>query len=442
MARLLTRLPQLGLVAHLGLAFLAVATLAIAANIIAEHGTLVVHTTDVVPVEKPVVVPPPPVVAPVVQPQTASPPPATLAEAGRLSAAIHGFGRTTLNRVNEPTAAWAEQLKSANGELSEAIVAYVRAASGVAERRRLQQLTTQVSVHELQASELVQLADSRGKQLEALSKQFEELDAQTKSSLDRAWKIFGRVVTRQSVLDLGRRVDDLRRNLSALATLGSYRDADIATISASEAAFADALERASPGAGRSQAPEWLTRMRIDLDQLVFSRQALLHTDEKLFKALADFPAANAQLDRSGRIHRDASARGRQADRLEGRGARKGHATCRARAAGNHGGGAGNCAGVRAGGAAQPGGSVAERTPFAIEIAHGLDQRRSAAASCCCVRQHFRAHRRAGAPADACNAQGCRRRGQRARAQRRHQGAGCARRIVQPDGRARGIGAPR
>ena len=48
--RLLSRLPQLGLVAHLGLAFLAVAALAIAANIIAEHGTLIIRTTDVVPV--------------------------------------------------------------------------------------------------------------------------------------------------------------------------------------------------------------------------------------------------------------------------------------------------------------------------------------------------------------------------------------------------------
>ena len=144
----------------------------------------------------------------------------------------------------------------------------MRAASGVAERRRLQQLSAQVSAHELQASDLVHLADSRGKQLEALWKQFEDLDAQTKSSLDRAWKIFGRVVTRQSVLDLGRRVDDLRRNLGLLSTLDSYREADLAGISASEAAFADALERASPGPGRSQAPEWLTRMRIDLDQLV------------------------------------------------------------------------------------------------------------------------------------------------------------------------------
>ena len=69
----LGKLANAGIVGHLLLAFAAVGVLAIGANLIAQHGTLLVEKTDTVvvrAVEAPVVVK-----APILQPQAAAPAP-------------------------------------------------------------------------------------------------------------------------------------------------------------------------------------------------------------------------------------------------------------------------------------------------------------------------------------------------------------------------------
>lgn len=296
-------LPRLGLVAHLILAFVAVAALAIAANLIAEHGTLIVHTREVVTVAQP---PPVSVQLPVRQsPQQelkVVEPPASqgVVETEMLISTVDRFGAVALNRVAELSASWSEQLKSAGDDLQKAARTYVdmTAATAGNDRRSSRRLLDRVTTHQVRGTELVRTADSREKQFRAVWTQFEEVDVRTKTTLDRAWKIFGRIVTRQSVVDLGRRLDEIRRNLGTLATPQSYQATDLAALAGSEAAFETALEQATAALTRSQGTEWVARLRQDFTSLVKARETLVATDTALREATREFPADSAELKAS------------------------------------------------------------------------------------------------------------------------------------------------
>ena len=291
-------LPKPGIVAHLVLAFVAVATLAIAANVIVEHGTLIIRTTQTVTAPiAPAQVPKP---APRVIESAPAPVPVIEklddgAASARLLLAIERFGRTTLNRVSEPTPAWTEQLSTSTTELIDAAVAYRKAASPTIEPRRLKPLGAQIAAHQASALELVRLSDTRGRQSQGLRAQLDTVESRTRNSLERSWKIFGRVITRQSLVELGQRLDELRRNLAPLAQPAGYGEQEIVALKASEAAFGAALQQASAGLSRSQGEDWLARMRTDYDALIAARAALLDTDQALRKAVVDFPGAGSQL---------------------------------------------------------------------------------------------------------------------------------------------------
>lgn len=161
-------LPQLGLIAHLVLAFGAVAALAIAANLIAEHGTLIVRTRDVVAIPQKATPPAPVPVRQTPEPQVRLPElPASqgVVETEMLVSTIDRFGAAALNRVAEPSNAWNEQLKAASIDLQRTARAYAdMLAATTDDRRGGSRIMDRVIAHELRGTELVRKADSREKQ--------------------------------------------------------------------------------------------------------------------------------------------------------------------------------------------------------------------------------------------------------------------------------------
>ncbi|HEX7418190.1 MAG TPA: EAL domain-containing protein, partial [Steroidobacteraceae bacterium] len=124
---------------------------------------------------------------------------------------------------------------------------------------------------------------------------FEALDSRTKASLDAGWKIFGRIFARQSLLDLSRQLDGMRRDLSHLEAREAVSDADRQAMAADEAAFAGTLERISKSLSRSQGQAWFTAMRTDLAALSSERAALLRSDEQQRQSNVDYAAGSAAL---------------------------------------------------------------------------------------------------------------------------------------------------
>ena len=77
--------------------------------------------------------------------------------------------------------------------------------------------------------DVIRVADERRAVLAGYWSHFESVDAQVKKALDQNnWKIFGRVISRQSLLALSRDLDDIRRGSTQLNTRRERRDARFA----------------------------------------------------------------------------------------------------------------------------------------------------------------------------------------------------------------------
>ena len=115
--------------------------------------------------------------------------------------------------------------------------------------------------------------------LAAYWSRFEGVDGQVKKTLDRNnWRIFGRVISRQSLLSLSRSLDDIRRQSSVLINGSGENRAMLDGLAASQASFASTLEENAAGLGRSQGAEWVGDVRREFAAVIASRGRLAELD--------------------------------------------------------------------------------------------------------------------------------------------------------------------
>jgi diguanylate cyclase (GGDEF)-like protein len=283
-------LSSLGIRAHLLLAFACVAVLAVALNLLAEHGSLIIRTrTEAAP-------PVPVIVQPRLQGAEDPPAPSRTFELDRLSATVDRFIRAAFNRATDPVPVNTEQLKMVTAALRDDAVAYVASAAGALPSKHVSALTNRVSELEVRGTELVRLGDARTARFSSLQSAFETLDVRMKDSVDRAWKIFGRVIASQSLIVLSRHLDDLRRDLVSLLTPGGFDAARLAKVRESEAAFAKALDEVERGLTRSQGSQWLASLRQDFAVYVSAREQLMQTDAAFVRVTAELPRTASQFN--------------------------------------------------------------------------------------------------------------------------------------------------
>ena len=275
---------KLGIAAHLGVACAAVAAFTFAANFLVEHGTLIVHTTEI---------------RPVVMPAVATDASANLVRASidaiALTSAVDRFGRAVVNRVDGSGKERDLQMHAAAADLKKEEAAYLavvrsHVSPGIA--RRLKDETVR---HTVQADELVRMADARRTLLHEYSGYFESLDARLKSTLDRAWRIFGLVVARRSLIEISRHLDEIRMDLSRFTTPSGYDESDVAAVAAHEAALQGSLTDNARALKFSQGDEWIRRNSDDVRQLISARAALMEADQEQRRSTNRFLAQNAAL---------------------------------------------------------------------------------------------------------------------------------------------------
>jgi diguanylate cyclase (GGDEF)-like protein len=281
---------QAGIAAHLGLACAAVAAFALAANFLAEHGTLVVHTTEIRPVATPAL---PREAANSSEPSTIES--IEIIPAAGLVSAVERFGRAVLARVEDPGPQPGRQLDAAATDLEKESAAYLAAVRPHVAASKLRRLADAADRNEAQATELLRIADARQAHLQQCLDHFESLDARLKATLDQAWKIFGRVVARRSLIEISHHLDEIRKDLSSFATPRSYDDGDVASITVHEAALLQSLQDNERSLSGSQGADWMQRNVDDARQLVQERRSLLEADRQRGEALERFQAANAAL---------------------------------------------------------------------------------------------------------------------------------------------------
>ncbi len=270
---------RIGIAVRLTVAFVAVAVLAVAAYTLVESGPAIIQFVDVHPDQN----------------NPGSRRSAAVVSGEALLGAITHFGRATGIRIADDSPARVIEAKQASEDLKRKAADYLRRARTAGNAPQLNKFASLLRSQRKDAARMIGDADARRQHIRNYERHFEDVDIRMKDAIDRAWKIFGRVVARQFMIDMSRILDRIRPDLATLVSTGDRNNSSIAAIGANEATFAAALEEHETTLRRTQGDEWFDLMRSDLAALANARSALDGLENPQAAAMSRFEKANARL---------------------------------------------------------------------------------------------------------------------------------------------------
>ena len=280
---------RIGIAGYLAISFLAVGVLAVAANLLVEQGISIVEVTrfEAVPAaplgEQQSVA-----LSSVVVPPT---PQAPSSEIPALADVVERYADAVAVRVQTPS-------EESHARVDEAL-RDLRAEQAARERRNApgqQAFTTALRRYEDAGRELVSLADERRTSIEAYAASLASIDSRLAASVDKGWRIFGRVLTRESVLQLRADHDAMERAFATLrATDAVDKEAAVAALVESESAFERKLTENARQLRRGESPEWLEGITAELEHSRLLRFAMVDGSRTLEDADLAFTQARAAL---------------------------------------------------------------------------------------------------------------------------------------------------
>src|SRR5450631_3758558 len=232
-----------GITNRLMLSYAAVAVLAAAANLIAEHGVEVIRTHHL-------------------DPGLASASPTI-----DVNRAAHRDSAISTGAI-DPQALHGTFLAAAIERYQRAVqvrAAFESPAATAEERAAAQNLESALPAQAIQTFEAagrnsIRLADARRAALQEAAAYTDAMDQQLKASQDRAWRIFGRVLARQSLMQLRSALDEVRRGYARLSAVDGDPSATDA-ITAGETAFAATFNGNAAALSRAEGGVWVGKMR-------------------------------------------------------------------------------------------------------------------------------------------------------------------------------------
>jgi diguanylate cyclase (GGDEF)-like protein len=268
-----------GIGARLSVAFTAVATLAIASNLLIQHEISVIRTTRLVRVEVPIAAAakaPTPAVIP--QTYLTIQPSADASIAKSLSAAIEHYEVAVRAHMGAHNGDGGGRLADALAELEQESRAYFSAYQSESAHTRA--LRAKLLGYRAHGDGLVQAVESRRSTLKELWETFDALNARTQASLAASWKIFGRVIAHKPLVDLNSNLDEMRREFEKIDPQGFDAHAALDAVETNEAAIKASLERNESLLSRSQGTPWLNQMQADLAHISVLQKTLEHLDRQ------------------------------------------------------------------------------------------------------------------------------------------------------------------
>jgi diguanylate cyclase (GGDEF)-like protein len=274
---------NLGITARLSLSFAAVAVLAAAANLIAERGTSVVHVTHIR-------IAPPAPAAPVasaapaaeVRPRAEALTFGSQADqrarehASVLILALDRFERAVRKRAESNSPADEDRYRDELERLGDALGQFKRGIDPDS-KAAAAALIANVTRHQALAEECIRTADARRDAVGEYSAHLDAMALRIKRSFDGAWKIFGRVIARQSLLQLRANVDEIRGRFAPIVA-NSADPGALSSLIDSESAFAATFARHRDAYTRSEGAPWAGLMGADFDAIVALRESISNLD--------------------------------------------------------------------------------------------------------------------------------------------------------------------
>ncbi|HUQ09845.1 MAG TPA: EAL domain-containing protein [Steroidobacteraceae bacterium] len=157
-----------------------------------------------------------------------------------------------------------------------------------------QNLPPQITAHKKTADALVQATRLRRELLARYSGLLAGMEVGLKDAIDREWKVMGRVVARQPLLDVRAQLVDLRAAFAGAGIL--YADsASSASIAKAEWALSETLRRHADTLRKSESQAWLKSMNDNLTALISTRAALIRTEARRLTAADRFSRESKRL---------------------------------------------------------------------------------------------------------------------------------------------------
>jgi len=270
-----------GIVPRLVFSFVAVTVLAVAANLIAEHGVSVIETRELAKVRSSPVPVPKPSVAPLpVEPVS----PQSFGAAAALLPAFERADRAFLARLELDDAGGRMELERALKELKRHAVAFPWEIRAPRSGRSLQ-APDLVQAFIGDGADAVRFADERRAHDEDYRSRVAALDATLAEAIDKGWKVFGRIFAKQSLISLSRNLQAIESASVALSADNYHGAAAIDLLRASEVAFAIELRKSRDALRRSQGEPWVARFDAGFDALAAVRVAGITADQNMRAAV-------------------------------------------------------------------------------------------------------------------------------------------------------------
>jgi diguanylate cyclase (GGDEF)-like protein len=263
----------LGIASRLSIAFAAVATLAVVANVVSDQGRTIVRTIE--------------------DRYVALPSAGEQPDAEALPVALEQLHRAALARADQDDILRERRYEDAVQALVAASEAHRSVLAPTLDPDSLGNLETQAFAHIGLADDLVRASDSRRLLLLELGGELASLDLRVTASLDRTWRVVGRALSREYLVEANRLLDGMGARLVAFAVPQGYAAEDVRAMQRDEAALAILLRDNGQSIARAEGQDWLDRMQRDLGRAGRLRNLLLRMDLKRESRIEEFTASHS-----------------------------------------------------------------------------------------------------------------------------------------------------
>ncbi|HTT06516.1 MAG TPA: EAL domain-containing protein [Steroidobacteraceae bacterium] len=198
------------------------------------------------------------------------------ASSDALVAALDDFERATQARTATDDDSAAAQWHSAAEALGRASYDYLAAAglrSSAAER-----IIRRLRAYQMLAKQSLQLSDARRAAVASYNAHAGAIDHRTKTALDGAWTIFGRVLARRSLMQVRAAIDVVRQQFSTIESADVADAASLTALADGEEAFGGTLDKFEGSLKRSQGADWQAQTRADLAAMSAAREQLVQIE--------------------------------------------------------------------------------------------------------------------------------------------------------------------
>ncbi|MDB6043873.1 MAG: hypothetical protein JWM63_2424 [Gammaproteobacteria bacterium] len=221
-------------------------------------------------------------------------PPAIQISGNRLLDALDRFDRAVARRLESSNGEDTELLNVASAGIREQLEAFIQQATETAHKDVRLTLRARILNLRKTGDDSIRVADTRRALVAAYWSHFENVDTQMKSAMDRNWRIFGRVISRQSLVALSRDLDDIRRRSIQLNT-GSSDPAMLNVLAESQQRFALTLAQNGVALARSQGAQWLEQLQHELSEVISATAQLAQIDSQHEHGLGPFERGSQEV---------------------------------------------------------------------------------------------------------------------------------------------------